>query len=265
MTPDPPPIPTFDHIARAWKLYELQRYPACIDAARQHLGVVPNDSEAYRLIAHAAAEGGQPQQALAAAQQAVAIAPSHASAYLALAVANHIAGNRDAADTAIGEALRLDPQDAKSHEQLARQTMVRQRWRELAKVAREGLTHDPCNEYLHFARALATSQIDLRHVAFQQIEEGLSLNPENVNLLTLKGALLVEKGDTRAGLPHLLDALRITPDSEYARTQLGRARYWIWYFLLDKMALSLTVFVICFILWAMLMAFIYVANGFAWP
>jgi hypothetical protein len=143
--------------------------------------------------------------------------------------------------------------------------MVRQRWRELAQVAREGLTHDPRNDYLHFARALATSQIESRQAAFQHIEEGLSINPENVNLLTLKGALLVEKGDPRTGMSHLLDALRITPDSEYARTQLGRAQYWLWHFLVDRIALSFAAAVIFLVFWAMLMAFIYVANGFAWP
>jgi Tfp pilus assembly protein PilF len=223
------PIPTFPHIARAWKLYELRRYAACLEAAQQHLAEVPGDSEAYRLMAHAAADSGDLIAALDAAAQAVALAPSDANAFLALAVANHVSGMGGAADAAIREALRLSPEAPRVHEQMARQTIVRQDWKSLAKVARDGLAVDPRNDYLHFAQALATSQTISRKLAFQQIEEGLAINPENANLITLKGALLVERGEVKEGMPHLLDALRITPTSKYAHTQLRNARLVGWH------------------------------------
>jgi tetratricopeptide (TPR) repeat protein len=217
------------HIARAWKLYELRRYAACIEAAQQHLAEVPNDSEAYRLMAHAAADSGDLIAALDAAAQAVALAPSDANAFLALAVANHISGMGGAADAAIREALRLNPEAPRLHEQMARQTILRQDWKSLIAIARDGLAIDPRNDYLRFVQALATSQAISRQLAFQQIEEGLAINPENANLITLKGALLVEGGEVKEGMPHLLDALRITPTSKYAHTQLKYARLAGWY------------------------------------
>jgi Tfp pilus assembly protein PilF len=217
------------HIARAWRLYELRRYAACIEAAQQQLAEVPNDSEAFRLMAHAAADSGDLIAALDAAAQAVALAPSDANAFLALAVANHVSGMGGAADTAIREALRLNPKAPRVHEQMARQTIVRQDWKSLIAVARDGLAIDPRNDYLHFVQALATSQAISRQLAFQQIEEGLAINPENANLITLKGALLVERGEVKEGMPHLLDALRITPTSKYAHTQLKYARFVGWF------------------------------------
>lgn len=217
------------HLARAWKLYELSRYSACIATVQQHLAEEPDDAEAFRLMAHAAAEAGDAETALTAARQAIALAPFDASVYLALAVANHVAGNRDAADSAIDEARGLNPEDPRIFEQFARQTIVRRRWQELVSVARDGLELDPRSDYLLYAQALASSETNSPDLAARQIEEGLSINPENANLLTLKGALLVQAGDVKEGTPHLLDALRVTPTSKYAHAQLKYARLVGWF------------------------------------
>jgi hypothetical protein len=74
----------------------------------------------------------------------------------------------------------------------------------------------------------------------------------------------VEKGEARAAVPHLLDALRIAPNSEYARVQLGIARSWRYYvhFHRYRGSVWLVGFAVFLVLMLLNLLIVCISNGF---
>jgi Flp pilus assembly protein TadD len=213
-------------LASAWQLYQLGQFGAAVVAVQQHLAQAPEDSEAQRLLAHAALDDGDTRTALTAAAKAVLLSPADAHAYFAMSLGNQRAGNPDVAEQAIREALRLDPQESKFYAALADQLIESGQWAAAATVAREGLTLDPVHEYLLYARAMITWADQHPNIALEQADEGLGIIPESSQLHSLRGAILLELGRKADAIASLQEALRLEPRNALAEHHLRIARSW---------------------------------------
>jgi tetratricopeptide (TPR) repeat protein len=212
------------HLARAWQLYELRRDKLAVEEAQRHLAKWPEDADAYRLIAHAAARLGDADTAMQAAMQAVELAPDWEDAYAALSAAAQQSEQWEVAESAIQEALRLDPEEARFYANYARLLIHRAQYDKALKIVLQGLEHDPEHEFLVFARPLVLWSLDEYDEARYWLQEALSLYPDDSNLHALQGAILIGQDRSKEAITPLLESLRLDPENEWALAKLDEAK-----------------------------------------
>jgi tetratricopeptide (TPR) repeat protein len=212
------------HRERGWILAR-QGWPELAEKEyRLALAEDPDDFVAHAMLALLLSErDGRGEEALREARTAVGLAPDEPFAHSAEAQVHLAAKRWDAAEQSVGEAIRIDPDDPFLFVVLAECHLGRRRWQDALDAADQGLAIDPAYVPCLNVRATALVHLDRRDEASATLVGALGRDPENSHTHANQGWASLHRGDRRAGLAHFREALRLDPQSEWARQGLAEA------------------------------------------
>jgi len=219
------------HFERAILLFHQSRYELAEQELRQSLAAEPGDAHAHALLALALVHREQFQDATKEAQEAVRLQPDFPFALYALAFVWHKRNYDKEALSAVQEALRLDPSETSYYALLAQIHLGESRWREALEAAERGLELDAENVECTNLRAIALVKLGRKSEAGTTIDAALRRNPDNAVTHANQGWTLLEKGNPKEALEHFKEALRLDPQSEWARhgiIEALKARHFIY-------------------------------------
>ncbi|MDZ4290216.1 MAG: tetratricopeptide repeat protein [Prosthecobacter sp.] len=226
------------HFARGRLLQTQHRLSDAIASYKQALSLDPNHTSSFVMLALCwMKDDATAAQSLDAAGRAVALEPENAFARSVLALAMD-ANAKEGQTTAMKEALKqaeeavgLDPDADFSHAVAAR---LHLRLRDYAKAedsARQALALDTENtmaaEVLSAALLLQRKDGDNKGLIGYQLER----DPDDDSAHTSAGWQALMEGDHKKANQHFLEALRLSPMNESARTGLVesyRSRSWLY-------------------------------------
>ena len=208
------------HLARAWALYELRRYPEAADWARLAIADDPSGPEAHCLLAASLHGQDLPREALAAADEAAALGPMLDWPHRLRSLALLGLRRRRAALAAARVAVRLAPEAAEPHYVLAQAALATRRWRDAEAAAERCLRLAPHSSLGHDALALVL--LRRRHWAEAEAacRRALAIDPLDAAAHHNLGlALSMQLGSGIAGVERLAEASRLDPSRSGSRVQ----------------------------------------------
>ena len=198
---------------------------------RQALAGDPHDAYGHALLGLCLAKREQFKEATVEAEQAVHLGPDLSFAHYALACILHDRNRNQEAIAAINEALRLDASDADYFAQLSAIQVSEKHWREALEAAERGLQLESEHIGCTNLRAIALVKLGRKAEAGATIDAALSKNPDNAVTHANQGWTLLEKGEPKKALEHFREALRLDPESDWARqgiVEALKARHFIY-------------------------------------
>jgi len=205
------------HLQRALLLIEQARYEPAEEQLRQHLLGSPNEAYPHALLALCLSRRGQYGEATREAQTAITLGPDQPFVHYALA---HVLRERrryKEALAAIDEAIRLDPEDADFHASRAAIAHQMQDWQAALAAADEGLKCDPEHIDCINLRAASLVKLGRRDEAGQSLAAALAKSPDDATTHANQGWALLHAGMPKEAMLHFREALRLEPESEWAR------------------------------------------------
>lgn len=229
------------HRQRGWVLAQQGRRDLAEREFRLALADDPHDPVTHALLALVlAGQETRRAEALAAARTAVGLAPDDAFARGVEARVHLEAERWNEAERAAREAILIDPDDPDHFGVLAAAHLSRSRWADALDAADEGLELDPEHTACANLRATALVHLDRRDEAGATLHGALARDPDNSHTHANQGWASLHAADRRAALDHFREALRLDPESEWAREGLAEAlkarnplyaamlRYFLW-------------------------------------
>jgi len=219
------------NVQRALLLYDQFRPELAEGELRQALAADPHDSFSHALLGLCLSKREQFKEATAEAQQAIHLSPDSPFAHYALASIFHDRNRNDEALAAINEALRLDASEASFYALLSAIHISERHWPEGLTAAEAGLQLDSEQVACTNLRAIALVKLGRKAEAGATIDSALAKNPDNAVTHANQGWTLLERGESKRALEHFREALRLDPESEWARQgiiEALKARHFIY-------------------------------------
>lgn len=221
------------HLDRGLLLLQQQRFDLAERELRQALAEEPQSSRVHSALGWCLSALQRLEEAQRLADAAVALGPDDPLSHHTRA---HVLFHRNdfsAAQGAIEEAIRLNPWSAQQFRLLAAILVSREKWPAALEAVEQGLRADADDDDCHALRAMILRQLGRADEALDAAAHGLSQAPENSNLHAARGWTLIDQCQPDEALVHFREALRIDPNSEYARqgtiTALkARYRFYAW-------------------------------------
>lgn len=211
------------HLQRALLLLDQGRHALAEGEVRQALGQDPNDAFAHAVLALALMGREKRAEATEAARQAIHLAPDFPYPHFALARVLYDRNDYAGARKSIEEAIRLDPSEADYLSLLAAIQVDERRWPAALEAAERGLQLDPEHVGCANLRAMALVRLGRKDEAGATIEAALAKAPEEATTHANMGWTLLQRGDQQRALEHFREALRLDPESEWARAGIVEA------------------------------------------
>ena len=205
------------HLERA-RLLLAQSRPA--DAEHESmlaLSQQPDHPPALALLALSRLQQGKHAPALEAARQAVGLAPDEAYLHNVHAHVLRDLGRTEDAFRAAQEALRLDPIDADHFSLLASIELVRGRWPAALEAAENALALNAEHVAAANLRAMALVRLGRKAEAMQSVDYALDRAPEDAFSHANQGWNQLHRNAPKQAQEHFREALRLDPELEYAR------------------------------------------------
>jgi tetratricopeptide (TPR) repeat protein len=207
-------------VAKARMLIDVARW----DDAQRELATALADpgagAEPWCLLAQVHLELGRPEKAQVAAQRAVVLDPGDEWAHSLLAIALLGQGSTKAAEAAARRAAALDPDDPHTLYELATVLLGRGSRREAREVAQHNIAVNP-QAPLAWESA---SEVAAESLTWPEAETyaraGLSLAPEDHDLLILLSRAIAGQGRMREASQPAAAAIRADPSGRRGRRQL---------------------------------------------
>jgi tetratricopeptide (TPR) repeat protein len=205
------------HLDRA-RLLLAQSRPA--DAERESmlaLAAQPDDPEALAFLALSQIEQGRGEEALEAARDAVGLAPQEAFLHYVHA---HVLRNMDRIDDAFRsaqEAIRLDPADADCFALLSSIELSRNRWPAALEAAEQALALNAEHVGAANLRAMALVRLGRKAEAMESVDYALDRAPEDAFSHANQGWNYLHQNRPHQAQEHFREALRLEPNLDYAR------------------------------------------------
>jgi Tfp pilus assembly protein PilF len=228
------------HFDRALLLVRQSRYELAEQELHQALAEDPNQATAHALLASCLAERDEFDLATREAQSAIHLNPTAAFGYYTLARIYHKRNRLEEAEQAIREAIGIDPHDADYLAMLAQLQLEGKQWPAALVTAEEGLAADPEHVACNNLRATALVKLGRREEAGATLAATLAREPENAHSHANLGWTLLHQNEPRKAMEHFREALRLDPQSEWARLGIIEAlkarnlvyglmlRYFLW-------------------------------------
>ena len=174
----------------------------------------------YFFLALALLNQDKPKQAEEVARQAIQLEPEDGDNFFILARCLSEQKKKPEALKAVDQAIALDAYDA---DYFALKTQIyyeTRKFKQAIEAAEAGLEIDPESESCRFYYGIL-----LEHFGRKEEAEAVSLglladNPEDYTNHNARGWVLIQAGDADAAERHFIQALRINPESEDAKTGL---------------------------------------------
>jgi tetratricopeptide (TPR) repeat protein len=195
-----------------------RRFEDAVDQLADHLEDEPDDAAAFALRAVCLAELRRWDEAIRSAFHAVRLEPELPYAHWALGVVLAERQDYRAALPPAREAVRLEPEDAEHHVLVSRIEAALGNWEQGLAAADAALRADPAHSGAMRLRGLILQRRGDVEGADSAFLNALIQNPGDAFAYTGRGwSLLHGQGDAREALEHFQEALRLRPDSEWAR------------------------------------------------
>ena len=207
-------------LARAWSLYELERFDSAIRVCRDVLRYAPGDAEATALLSLCLVETGRPEEARTAATDAVSLNPHLPLARSALVQAHLSIEDVPAARSAAEEWLRLAPQSADALRTRAWISYLEGDNPTASLLLDQALAVDPDFQDAKLLRTLVLSSAGQTGEALAAADDGLRDAPDDAEAHSAKGIVYMEASNIRFAELAFREALRIQPDNEHAQAGL---------------------------------------------
>ncbi|MCC6725973.1 MAG: tetratricopeptide repeat protein [Saprospiraceae bacterium] len=211
------------YLERARQLISIERLSEAETEIRKALGNDPDDGEATFLLAVCKLSTKQFAEALTLAERAVALAPDSPVAYLVLGRAYFYNKKLPMAREAVTEGLRIAPYMSDFFRLRAEMAFYEEKWELALEETENGLELDPEDVALINLRAQALIKLNRKADAATTLDYALHKAPEDSDSHANKGWVAIEQDHYEEAVQHFLEALRLDPDSDYARHGLKEA------------------------------------------
>ena len=220
------------HLERASHLLVARRHDDAIKSLHEGLLTYPESGGIHAMLSLCYREIEKLPEATRHAEQAIVSSPDEPMGYFSLGHALFARNQFEAADKAANEAIRLGSNSTASYFSLKSQIQFALRnWRHALDAADRGLEIDPDDEVCANLRGMCLRQLRQGGTAEEMIRASLARDPENALTHANLGWTLLEQNKTKEALKHFQEALRLEPDSAYARQGLVhalRAHYFVY-------------------------------------
>ncbi len=185
----------------------------------------PKDLPSYLNLITVCAEGGDLAKAGEIAARAATEFPQSPEVLIVRGAANSLLGRSEQASQDFTTAAQLAPERGDARFFLALMDYNQARYQEALNVIDKAKADGLQDPDLHYLRAEVLLKVDATHsgAALDELNNALRIDPESVAARTLRGRLLLEKGDMKAAEADLEAARRIDPDSRSTLYSLARA------------------------------------------
>lgn len=205
------------HLQRALLLMEQSRHELAEEQLRMALAEDSADAIAHASLAACLLARENYDEATMEAEQAIHISPDESIGFYYLAAIMHQRNRLKEAHQAVSEAIRIDPCDSRQFALLAAIELDRSRWKDSLAAADQGLEFNPESVDCTNLRAMALVKLGRREEAGQSIASVLINEPDNADTHANLGWTLLHAGDPKKAAEHFREALRLDPNSEWAR------------------------------------------------
>lgn len=189
----------------------------------------PDDPLALSWLALVASNLDKLDDASRHAQRAIEVAPDFSLAWYALGQVWLRRRELPKAEDAAREAIRLAPDDADGFGLLAQVQVQRKQWSEALETADAGLSVDPEDDACTNLKAMALRGLGRKAESADALEGQLARTPEDSTTHANLGWTCLDRGDYERAREHFREALRLNPNSEWARAGIVealKARHW---------------------------------------
>jgi tetratricopeptide (TPR) repeat protein len=205
------------NLLRGLQLFELSRYKEAITYFKTAITENPNDFTAKYGLAQCYFQTDLIDDALKIALDLRGESPNDAELYFLLSQIYLHKDNLKESNLNIEQALQLNPFSANNFGQKAYILLNQKQYEEALNFVNQGLQIDPKNTFCLNIRATALTKLKRKDAAQSTIENLLHDNPENAYSHANVGWSHLERNDTKTALKHFKEALKLDPNSEFAR------------------------------------------------
>lgn len=209
---------------RAIQLYSQYRLREAEKEAGRILAGAPEDHDAHGILALILSRQKRHEEAEREAREVLRLLPNHPYGHSVLARVHLGKLDFAAAEKSAGEALALAPRNAGHHFLLAGIFFRQSRWDRALAHAEHGLSLNPRNAHGENLRAIALQMLGQAQVAEGSARTALDIAPLSSAGHATLGFLYLEDGHVDAAIESLREALRLNPNSDYARRGMIEAR-----------------------------------------
>lgn len=208
---------------RARQLIQMDRLADAEGEIRKALAEDPHDAEALILLALCRIDEKKFDEAVQLAEQAVAQEPESPFIYQVLGRAYFYSQNIPQARLAIQQGQQLAPSDASFYYLRAQIEFYQENWQQALRETERGLELDPEDVDLINLRAQALVKLNRNSDADVNLDYALNKAPEDSYSHANKGWVAIEKDRYEEAVKHFMEALRLDPENDYARSGLKEA------------------------------------------
>ncbi len=211
------------HLSRALVLIDQHRHEQAIGELTLHLAQNSDDALAHALLARCHLALDHYDEAQRHAEEAIGLAPDQSTGYQMLAAVLADRNRLAEAEQAVEAALRLDPQDADLYGLKGSILSRQKKWRPAVEATDEGLQIDPEHLVCLNVRSQALVMLGDRAGAAQTVQDALRLNPDDPWIHANQGWACLHANQPREAADHFREALRLDPEMEFARAGIIEA------------------------------------------
>lgn len=182
-----------------------------------------DDGQLHQMLASVLRRQGKTKQALEAASRAIELVPDSDVSHFELSAALLERKNLKAALKSADEAIRLDPEDATNFGLKSRILTEMSRNDEALKAADRGLELDPEQDTCRFYRSVLLGVMGREDAANEASKDLLGDEPDDSSSHNARGWVMLHAGDGVTAERHFIEALRLDPMNDDARSGLAEA------------------------------------------
>lgn len=206
-----------DHFERGCLLYNTRRYKEAEEEFRADLSFSSPTARAQSMLSLSLLAQDKAEDARKVAQQAITLDPDDSFSHYVLSLIFYNLKRLHDAENSIKEALRLNPYNSTYFAHAADIYIGRDLWKTALEYADCGLEIAPTDVDCLNCRTIALTKLGKLTEAEETIELALAREPENDISHANKGWILFKRGKPGEAAQHYREALRLNPNSRWAR------------------------------------------------
>ncbi len=185
----------------------------------------PHDLSAFLNLVTVCAEGGNFEKAAQVASEATRLFPQSAEVFIVEGAANILLGHLKEAYANFSTAVSLDPSRSDTRFFLALTDYREGKYTEAVAVLKAAIQAGLVDSDLHYLLAECLLKMNATDTAsaIAELNRAIELDDNSVSARTLRGKLLLEKGDAKGAVADLEFARHHDPESRGASYNLARA------------------------------------------
>jgi tetratricopeptide (TPR) repeat protein len=208
---------------RAGLLLDQGRYKDAESEIRKALEHEPRNDYALALLGRCYINATRYDEGIDVMQQAISIDPHNDFYFYLIAFGHYHKDQYTQAVDHLEKAIRLNPYNAEYFGLLAHILLQKKEFEPALDKANEGLALDPENITCLNARSIALNKLKRTEDAIATMQTALAQDPDNEITHATVGWNFLEKGKHKEATGHFMEALRIRPGYDNAKTGLKEA------------------------------------------